>query len=80
MLGVGLWQKLVIGLISYLGGVIMATKSFLKDITIKSKKSCEALVNALENAEGKKSKDFTPKCQVRVASPDDIKKIFGASK
>lgn len=32
----------------------MATKSFLKQITIKDKKSCEALVNAMESAANKK--------------------------
>lgn len=62
------------------GGAIMATKSFLKDITIKNRKSCEALVNALENAEGKKGKEVVACCKVRIASPEDIKKFFGTDK
>ncbi|MCI8392679.1 MAG: hypothetical protein HFJ23_02205 [Clostridia bacterium] len=34
----------------------MATKSFLKNIVIKDKKSANAFIDALENAENKKSK------------------------
>lgn len=34
----------------------MATKSILKNIVIKDKKSCRSLINALENAKGKKEK------------------------
>ena len=34
----------------------MATKSFLKNITLKNKKSAESFLNALENAENKKAK------------------------
>ena len=34
----------------------MATKSFLKEITIKDKKSAESFISALENAENKKTK------------------------
>ena len=35
----------------------MATKSILKTIHIKKRKSALSLVNALENASGKSSKD-----------------------
>ena len=35
----------------------MATKSFLKNIVIKDKKSAEAFVSALENAETKGRKN-----------------------
>ena len=34
----------------------MATKSFLKNITIKDRKSAENFIKALENAEKKKAK------------------------
>ena len=34
----------------------MATKSFFKEITIKNRKSANKFINALENAENKKSK------------------------
>lgn len=78
--GLGLWSEVFMDLIFTLGGAIMATKSFLKDITIKNRKSCEALVNALEHAEGKKSKDVVACCKVRIASPKDIKKFFGTDK
>ena len=34
----------------------MATKSFLREIIIKNKKSAEKFIDALENAENKKAK------------------------
>lgn len=34
----------------------MATKSFLKNVTIKDSKSAEKFIKALENAENKKAK------------------------
>ena len=57
----------------------MATKSFLKQITIKDRKSCEALVNALESAVNKKY------AQIDVPKPawataEDIKKMSFARK
>ena len=57
----------------------MATKSFLKQITIKDRKSCEALVNALESAVNKTS------VQTDVPTPtwanaEDIKKMTFARK
>ena len=36
--------------------IYMATKSFLKNIVIKDRKSAERFISALENAENKKSK------------------------
>lgn len=54
----------------------MATKSFLKDITIKSRKNCKNSVVALENAKYKKSKDVVVDCANRIATPEKIKKIF----
>ena len=57
----------------------MATKSFLKQITIKDRKSCEALVNAMESAANKKySFDETPK--PTWATSDDIKTMTFAIK
>lgn len=54
----------------------MATKSILKNVTIRSNKSANMLVNALERAEKVPVKEITaPKAT--VASVDDIKKMFG---
>jgi hypothetical protein len=55
----------------------MATKSILKDIMIKDRKTCASLINALENASKKSTKQFEFTRGVRTASTEDIKKIFG---
>ncbi len=54
----------------------MATKSILKSIVIKDKKSSTALVNALESAKGKKANDVTFSRTVRTADDEMIKKMF----
>lgn len=59
--------------------ISMATKSILKQVTIKDKKSCEKLANALDYAPNKKSKVVVaPKA--RTASQEDIKKMKFAVK
>lgn len=56
----------------------MATKSILKNVTIRDRKSAEMLVNALEKAEKVQSKEvIAPKAT--VASVDDIRKMLGIS-
>lgn len=55
----------------------MATKSILKNINIKSRKTTVSLLNALENAKKKGSKKFEYSRGIRTASSEDIKKIFG---
>ena len=57
----------------------MATKSFLKQITIKDRKSCEALVNALESAVNKKSVQ-TEEPKPTRANAENIKKMTSARK
>lgn len=57
----------------------MATKSILKTIHIKNKKTAQALIQALENAKGKKAKDVTMSRMHSTASRDEIKKLFGES-
>ena len=54
----------------------MATKSILKNIVIKDKKSCRSLINALENAKGKTRKEVVFSRGYRTATEDDIDKIF----
>ena len=52
----------------------MATKSILKNVTIRDRKNAEMLVNALEKAEAKKAKDIiAPK--PFYAQLEDIQKM-----
>lgn len=55
----------------------MATKSFLKDIVIKDKKSAKAFLSALENAEGKRRKqvDYNTKV-INIKDQEAIKNMF----
>ena len=55
----------------------MATKSILKSVIIKDKVTSSSLINALENAKKKKSKDVVLSRAVRVADSDMIQKLFG---
>ena len=55
----------------------MATKTFLKNITIKDKKSAEKFINALENAENKKAKKVVYNQRVEdIKDTEQIRKIF----
>lgn len=55
----------------------MATKSFLKNISIKNKSSVANFIDALENAEGKKKKTVKyDKAVENVKEEEKIKKIF----
>lgn len=58
----------------------MATKSILKNVVIKDKKSCSSLVNALESAKGKRAKEVVYSRSVRTADDEMIKKMFGDNK
>ena len=55
----------------------MATKSVLKTILIKDRRTASALVAALENASGKKSKDVVISRTCSELGRDEIKKMFG---
>lgn len=58
--------------------IYMATKSFLKNIVIKDRKSAEKFIKALENAENKKVKKVTVNKRVEdVTDKEQIRKIFG---
>lgn len=56
----------------------MATKSILKNITIKDKALGCAFVSALENAQKKGCKTVTFKKSCTTVKGENIKKIFGA--
>ncbi len=56
----------------------MATKSFLKDIVIKDRKSANSLVSALENAEKKGRKQINIATSVKtIEDKETIRKMFG---
>ncbi len=55
----------------------MATKSILKNVTIKDKRSVVRLVKALENAKGKKSQRVVSTRSFSDASREEIRKMFG---
>ncbi len=55
----------------------MATKSILKTILIKDRKSARALVNALEHASGKGEKQVIMRKGSSEASQSEIRKMFG---
>lgn len=54
----------------------MATKSFLKNITIKNKSECNNLVKALENAANKHQPKITFSKSYSVATREDVRKMF----
>ena len=56
----------------------MATKSILKTIHIKERRSALSLVRALENASNKPKKDVVFQRGYSTATKDEIKKMFGA--
>jgi len=55
----------------------MATKSMLKNVSIKDKQLARGLVAALENAEKKGSKDVVLRKRLDVVKIEDIKALFG---
>lgn len=56
----------------------MATKSFLKEISIKNKKSANSFISALENAERKGRKKIIINTTVKsIKDKGTIKGMFG---
>lgn len=55
----------------------MATKSILKDVTIRNVRDAKNFIRAMENASGKKSQTVLYSKTYSEASREDIKKIFG---
>lgn len=53
----------------------MATKSILKNVTIRDNSSARRLVNALEGAQNKMDKEIDV-TKAEVSSVDDVKKMF----
>ncbi len=56
----------------------MATKSFLKNISIKNRKSANSFISALENAEKKSKKKIIVNTKVKeIRDEKTIKEMFG---
>lgn len=54
----------------------MATKSFLKNVTMKNKKQALQLVQALEEASNKKCQGVVFAKSYMTATRDDVRKMF----
>ena len=55
----------------------MATKSFLKNITVKNRASASAFIDALEHAEGKKRKTINVDKSIEsVKDKEKIRRLF----
>ena len=57
----------------------MATKSFLKNISLRDEKQCKAFIRALENSANHPATDKHSKRPVHTMSSAQIQKIFGTS-
>jgi hypothetical protein len=55
----------------------MATKSIIKNIVVDDTKTSCSLLDALEKAQNKGCQNGQRSSSVRIASDEDIKKIFG---
>lgn len=55
----------------------MATKSILKNITLKSPRQCHSLVRALEGSHKSNPKPVDYQRPVKTLSPEEIRQIFG---
>ena len=56
----------------------MATKSFLKNMSIKNRKSANSFISALENAEKKSKKKIIVNTKVKeIRDEKTIKEMFG---
>ena len=59
--------------------IIVATKSFLKNVIIKDKKTASSFVSALENAEKRERKNVKIASSVKtIEDKETIKKMFRA--
>ena len=54
----------------------MATKSILKSIVIRDKKSLNRLLAALENSKSKRDMKFSPSVSHQTITGDAVRKLF----
>lgn len=55
----------------------MATKSILKNVTLKDKRSIKKFVRAIENSEKHHESNPTPTLRIKKMDSKTIKKIWG---
>lgn len=55
----------------------MATSSMLRSVTVKTKKQCQNLVNALESAQAGRKTETQMSKTVHEMTPDVMQKLFG---
>ena len=60
------------------GGFGMATKSITKNVVVRSKPLARNFIRAVENAQGKTSKDVVISKTVHTLKGEKLKDIFGA--
>lgn len=58
----------------------MATKSIMKNIDIKKKKSCHTFVLALEHAKREKTKEVRISKAIKEVKGEKIKELFGGGR
>ena len=58
----------------------MATKSILKNVTVKDSQTANKLATALEQSGYTQAQKRQAAVHYSVASPDDIRKMFGRAK
>ncbi len=58
----------------------MATKSVLKDVNLRTRKSATALVTALENAKSRRTRPIRHEKSFADASREEIRKMFEVRK
>ena len=56
----------------------MATKSFLKNVSLRTEKQCQAFVKALERSENQPKKANETSRPVHEMTRDQIRKVFGS--
>ncbi len=57
----------------------MATKSFLKDVTLRDAKQCQSFIRALEKSQAKRPKPPEASIPARDLTKEQIGKLFGGT-
>ncbi len=56
----------------------MATKSFLKNVSLRSTKQCQEFIRALEKSDSQTKKQTAASKPVHEMTRDQIRKVFGS--
>lgn len=57
----------------------MATKSFLKNVSLRDAKQCQSFIKALEHSKAKETKQADVSIPARDLTKEQIGKIFGGT-